>query len=926
MFNTPGRAGSECVDGLSPLLEVRMSRDETSQLEAERLSDFHSPALSHGLGGLDLPEDDDYSDPDLDDMNNPDVQSLSEPPLLGGGAPASDMYGQEATTFGRAASPRLWAAASQLPQATQFRVWRYENGVPVALGAIAIDASEEDFVRAFVDSMPRPGEGRAQYRLRPVDIRGHELGKEITQTISEHHLALKTLRSMKREAEMEREGRMGRHGRDGGDIIVQGGGDGGGGYYAEEMGRMFEHAVEAADDRTRMLQDEAIEARDRLRLEQTARFEERIKTAERASSSVEKMTEKLMQSDRARADEAMQSQRSHNNTLLQTMTTVFQQQSTAGREAADRQREVDTRKAEQDRHFFERQRLDTEQRLSRERQEAADKRSAEQQAAEANQAKQAVEWERRRTEDRERAEADRERAADRRKHEMEQMRLDVDRREKDRQGELQRRQQEIEDRRREEERRLDERREEMRRQDDERKAAAVAHQSELARQDLVRQEAEQRRRDQEKSDWERRESVRREEEARQSQQRRDDFQREEAKRREERDRETERRREELALQMKQMETSAQRDREHAERMASSSRDEREAAREKRLNQDKLEREAREFQEKARDRQMQLQVKEMEMSREKDREHQERMMQLSKIQNGGGLTDMLGMEPPELLARIFGGAEDAGGGWADAIPKVLGTLAEVATKTMGSRQPAQAVEAVDQPMVAIQTPQGIKMVPAAAIQARQLAQQARNRAQPAPQERPERPERPETPLPPQDAIVSPEAVAVEEPVSDAVMVGLVEGSRVSTVRRAKAAGLSLGDQRKARRGVRNLVQALGEAPESRWTGILTAAITTHVEIFHYIRSVTAYAALAEVQAEPLLVSRIVAALRSSALIPAGAIPYDEADYAAMAVALNQAEVAEVAEVAVKPAEGEPTETKEHTQTPEKAFAKGESDED
>ena len=107
--------------------------------------------------------------------------------------------------------------------------------------------------------MPRRGQGNYQFRLRPIDIRGKELGKEFTLNISEHHTQLQHIREQRRlEEEERRHGGMwggGRGPMTGGDIIVN---PGGGGYgeerghsYAEEMGRMFEQAVESAEDRSR---------------------------------------------------------------------------------------------------------------------------------------------------------------------------------------------------------------------------------------------------------------------------------------------------------------------------------------------------------------------------------------------------------------------------------------------------------------------------------------------------------------------------------------------------------------------------------------------------------------------------------------------------------------------------------------------------
>ena len=128
--------------------------------EAVELSSLKSPALG----------DEFAFDPDVEDLNDPDVESLSEPPLIGVRPQPSDMFGDEAENFGRATSPKLYAQASQFPTAVQFRVWRWENGVPVALGAIDAEATEEDFVRQFCDAVPRRADGQFTFPLRPIDI------------------------------------------------------------------------------------------------------------------------------------------------------------------------------------------------------------------------------------------------------------------------------------------------------------------------------------------------------------------------------------------------------------------------------------------------------------------------------------------------------------------------------------------------------------------------------------------------------------------------------------------------------------------------------------------------------------------------------------------------------------------------------------
>jgi hypothetical protein len=784
-------------------------------------------------------------DADVSDLNNPDIETMPEPPLLTGRVAPSDIYGESADSFGRASSPKLYAQQANFPNAMQLRVWRWENGVPVAIGPIDAEATEEDFVRQFFSAMPKPGEGRFQFRLRPIDVRGRELGKEITLNISEHHQILRQIRESKKREEEERMSGGGWGGRDP-LIINQGGHDPAASSAVDEMGRMFEMAVEKADQRTELLQRELEEQRERLRQEETYRVQERIATAEKATNVVEKLTDRLMTTDRQRAEEVLSAQREQSQMMVSTLTTVFSQQQQAAREAAERQRDLDARKAEQDREFYERQRRASEDERKRERDEF--------------ERKQAMEREEQRAKmERERMESDRQRELMREEREKWRQELEekrrLEREEWERKMLLER-----EDR---------ERRERNDRERFEREKLEI--QTRLEREKI---EAEARR-----------EAARREDEAR------DRARREEAERREQQ------RRDELLLQQKQLDVAAQRDREHAERMMEMARLEREAQREAQLQREKSEREAREAADKERQRQHELALRDMEMSRERDREHQERMLQLSRIQNTGGfgaMTDMLGMETPELLARIFGGGGgEGGGGWADAIPKVLSSIADIGKVALtqqgasaGQQHGRRAIsDRGGEKVVTIQTPQGPKTVPVSALAGIQQVQTSG-----IPPVRPAaRPQAPQMDLPEQ-GFVPPGSADEDDEETQVIETALAESEEsvapspfqealeVNTLKRAKDAGMPLLKQKKARKAVRALVDRLAKEPEESWDGIVTEAITTEASIFDYIRAVTVYVALAEGGADENLATRVVTALKASGLIPEGVIPYDEADLA------------------------------------------------
>lgn len=849
-------------------------REETPFDEALELSSIRSPAI-----GLD--HDEVAFDPDVEDLNDPDVENLHEPPIIGTRPRTSQIFGEDAENFGRATSPKLYAAASQFPTAAQFRVWRWENGVPVGLGAIDAEANEDEFVRKFFDAMPQPGEGRFQFRLRPIDVRGQELGKEFTINISEHHATLRTMRKAKKRREEEAMNPWaGHHGRGGygpggGDVIVQGGGGEASATYAEEMGRMFEQAVEAAENRTALLQATLEEERGRLRDEEKQRVEERVSMAERSATVVQQMTERLMQSDRMRSEEAIKSQKEHSGFMMNTLTQVFTQQQEAARQQADRMREVDQGRMAQDREFFERQRQEMELRRAAERDEADRRRRQE-----------AEEWQRRRDEERERM------AAEQRRLEME-----AQRREQDAERRRQQDKEEMEIRLQREKMELESRREQLRA---EREAARAEmedrrrrEQQEFERKLALEREERERRERADRERWQQEQAAaerRREEERR-------EWERRESMRREEMQREAERRREETQVQMKQMEMNAQRDREHSERMAEMARLEREAQRETQLAREKSEREAREAAERERQRQYELQKFEMEQSKERDREHQERMMQLSQMNNqsGGGLsglTEMLGMETPELLGKIFG--KDDEKGWASAIPKVLGSIAEIGkvalTAPPGAGAPVEHGRRQipgAEPQVAIQTPEGVKMVPASELQRLQASL-------PATSFIPGEPPGMAEPVLAGGQGIPQELREAASRQAEAAMVHPIEQAReVNTLRRAKAAGMALSDQRKARKAIRKLVEDLKKAPEDDWFGLVAAAITEEINVYHYINAVSVYAALAEVRADAGLADRIVKALKESGMIPAD-LPYTEADYAERGAPSAEAATEEEAE--------------------------------
>lgn len=789
-------------------------------------------------------------DPDLADMNNPDVTNLGEPPIVGRRpGDTFEMFGEAADMPGRPSTPLLYGSASQFPTATQLRVWRWENGTPVGIGVIDAQATEEDFIRMFYNAMPQPGDGRIQFKLRPIDMRGKELGKEVTITISEHHAALAAIRRAREAPAQPGQGFGFPH------MNLQA--DGSAAVAYEEMGRMVEHIQETSAAATRMYQEQLERERAELRELERQRADERVRTAERATSTVEAMTNKLMESDRRRSEEILANTRDQNQVMLGTLTTLFTHQSAAQREQAERQREMDAMKAAQDREFYDRQRREAEERRKAEREEAEFRRQQEREEAEARRQQ-------------EREEAERRRIADKEEWERKQAEL-----------------------KRESELRMEREKREM-----ELRAAALEKERLQWIADMERREREAR------AEAERREREMREERERRDRIEREDRERREQLRRDEIAREEARRQAEIQMTLKQMETAAARDREHAERMMEMARQEREAQREAALQREKMEREAREQAERDRQRQHDLQLKEMEMARDRDREHAERMVQLTKAQNSGGLsaiTDMLGMETPELLSRIFGGggSGEEGGGWLDAIPKTLAALAELGKVA----QSGGVIPGVDKggkktKMIAVQTPEGIKLIPADTVinaqnQTHSPAPQSHPRrvnpqaqVHPAPQPTPVNlDDLPKAPFIPPDQVAQEEEAKAKVPeaelprVSPEVLKKIEEAKSINPIKRAKAAGFTVVQQKKIRADLKVLLKKLeGAKSQEEWPGIVTEALIKTPDIYNYLNALTVYGALVEARLDPVKIELVVKSLKESEMVPQGSLLFDEADYA------------------------------------------------
>lgn len=766
-------------------------------------------------------------------LNDPDVMQLGQNPKIGGGygrgARRSEMFGEEAeSSMGRATSPRLFAQASQFPTCVQLRVWKWENGVPVGLGTIDSSALEEDFVRKFYAAMPRRGEGRAQFRLRPIDIRGHELGQEITTVISEHHSAIKQMREAEEE---EREMRM--YGRGGGrfrgeedrgnggppQVIVEAAQQSDGG---EHMSHLADRMLEVVESRAKALEEALDMERERVREEHNQRAQERIDLATNAAQGVQVLTERAMKDEAARSERALRGQQEQSQMLVTTLTSIFAQQQGMSAQQAEAQRRADEYRLEQERQRADRERREVEDRLRREREE----------------------YEARRIKDKEEADfrlrLEREEAT--RKFEQAKMELEM---------RLQREREEMERKERRE-------REEAERREKWFSEERMRREEREARESREREEARARRDEKEREEARLRETER----ERKEKLERDDKERRELLVKEElREREAERQRQH-ELRVKEMEGAATRDREHAERMTSMARMELEA-KSNVAGTDPL-------------------GNAMKMFAQFGIPPEEVFPRMFGTKRGGEEGEEDEEKPPGWMAALpaamgmmgeFAKAmavRNAGAPPRSAPPQYMAPPQAAPPPTMPPQYLAPTQRPAPRPGVQRPpAPNRLPPPPLADVSLDALAEGAYA-----------------GPTPNADGIIRmvPESSLVEgerrgtmrivpneeeAPAPDPVQ----RPAQANLPELASAAGLNLKAQKSARMGLRNLIKKVGSAEEEKWEELIVSAIMQEVNIYHYAKAVTVRAAMLEGGANEELAARVMAAMRGSEMVPKD-LPYGD----------------------------------------------------
>ena len=872
----------------------------------------------------------------LNELNDPGTTPLGPPPSLGRSVQhAGELFGRGAVAHGRASTPKLWSQAAQFPSCVQLRVWRWENGIPAGLGVIDAEATEEDFVHQFYEAMPSKGQGKFQFKIRPIDIRGQEMGTESTINISEHHGTLQSIRRA-RMAELEENARM----HQAPPAPSNSENDNLNASMASEMSRMFERAVDAADSRNHALENALQEERDRLRMDDERRAQERIDMATSAAAGVQSITERMMGDEARRADRALQAEAQRSQLLLTTLTGIFanaqQQQTQMGVET----RAADARRLDQERQYAERVREEQEARRLRDIQEMEQRRKAEQDRLEdeRQQLRLARDTEIKQAEMRMKAESEelqrrleREKSENAVKLSLEEKRMERERLENE--SRLQARKEE-ENRRLELEKQELERRSQRERLEWEHRWKMEADERER-RDKIDREERDRRasleaeRRKQEADERDRRMTLEREDRDRRAALEREaaESRKAELERRarleedaaKARDQERQRQHE---LQLKQLDSVASRDREHAERMTTMQMSAMQSQREQADARLRQEREEAQLREQERQRQHERLLKEAELKAQQDREHAERMMTLSQQQiqqkTLGGLGELLpkarellasvGIEPGDIIQRLLmpeAPAGAAGSSWADAIPKVLSSLAEIGKVAVDATRaqpapppPAQLrppnMQQVNMPglpqgYMAVQLPPGtafppgtvIPGMPGAVVQPMApiptpAAAPAAAPAAQAPQAPAAASSTPTRALPEPTGIdsdldfggdASPEMVFEGEDESGSVEEPPIpEETPPDTTALAKQAGLAPNTIKTARKAIRTLVRRIQGAKPDTWFGTIASALQAEMSIYHYVKAVTVREALIEGGASDDLTNRIIDAMKESGLIP------------------------------------------------------------
>jgi len=329
----------------------------------------------------------------------------------------------------------------------------------------------------------------------------------------------------------------------------------------------------------------------------------------------------------------------------------------------------------------------------------------------------------------------------------------------------------------------------------------------------------------------------------------------------------------IAREMKEMDLKIQREREEVERKSLRESAEREARErwlsEERNRREVVERHNQKEREGERQRRHDMMMRELEIRKAQDREHSERMMILSRqeLANNamGGITELLpkatgflasmGMEPADMVQRLFAPPQEEKSGWAEAVPQLLGVAGEVAKAALIAKAGAGAGPGMPG------MPPGLPQLPPGVTP--EMVQEQMKAMTGGGQEYEDADYEDESP----QHLVTPPPTGYEPPrAPEGEAISFRQTKLGAAESQGKRSSLSLNDQKMVRNAIRDLLKNLSTSSEDEWIGHITGAITNVPNIYIYIKERTVKTALEETGAPPALIGKVLATMQGSGLIP------------------------------------------------------------
>jgi hypothetical protein len=251
----------------------------------------------------------------------------------------------------------------------------------------------------------------------------------------------------------------------------------------------------------------------------------------------------------------------------------------------------------------------------------------------------------------------------------------------------------------------------------------------------------------------------------------------------------------------------------------------------------------------RHRQHEMKLKEMDLQAQQNREHAERMMQITErretakqsngipalIEQGKSLLDVLGIDPKDAIAMIRGGGA---GEWSEMIGTALEQVGAIGEKFVEGRANVEQAR-VKAAGTGGTLPPGYVMVPQTAITDGGL----------------------------QAPLLGPGGIPLGQ--TGAETAHAVQGDPGAAPEPAAPqpkTTLKLPAQREARKALRVMVTTLASSPEEDWAGVIYTAISSHLVIYHYAADFTVAYALQEAGANPELANQIIEQMKAHPAVP------------------------------------------------------------